>query len=134
MKHFIIGSLFLLVASIASAQTGDSVEVRMDQSIPPFEILKGVRIPNASVVKEALMRSGLFEVCEKQGFDQLERDILFIYTAKYPFEEYMNKEFKDDSGRKYIDVFSEKNLRDFWIRAREVIKEDIKVSTEELEE
>ena len=124
MKHLFLNSLFLLLSTLAVAQVEDSASVVNEiDSTGTFEKIKVPKLPDYIVVREALMQSGLFKICEDQGFDQLERDLLFMYTASYPFNEYKNKLFIDDSGREYIDVFPEERLRVFWRKAREVLKE-----------
>ncbi|NOQ72524.1 MAG: hypothetical protein GQ574_11010 [Crocinitomix sp.] len=125
MKHLFLSIFFLLTSLVASAQIEDTskVVIEVEDSTTIFEEIEVSKLPNYIVIRETLMQTGLFKICEKQGFDQLERDMLFLYTAGYPFNEYKNKLFKDDSGRKYIDVFPEEKLKAFWSKARMILKE-----------
>lgn len=115
MKHLFPLSLSLLLSFVVNAQIEDTLRVIIEEkdSISTFERIEIPELPGNVVIRETLMQAELFSICESNGFDQLERDMLFLYSAIYPFEEYKNKMFSDHSGRKFNDVFPEEKLSFF---------------------
>lgn len=83
-----------------------------------FETLKNIKIPPADIIDNIISISRISEYCDKENFDRLERDMLFIRAASNPFEEYLHA-VPGNSNKPYAAIFPKNHLQYFWLAARE---------------
>lgn len=86
-----------------------------------FQRIRVFNMVDHRVVNMILESSKLKTISEIEGFDALEKDLMFHRTASYKFEEYINSHSFDD-GKTYGELFPEENLLYFWNSAREYIE------------
>ena len=87
-----------------------------------FEKIPVHSLPKYSDVQWVFAKSGLGIYCEKYKIDQMEKDLMFAKTGSNPFKDFKEIKFKNGSDKRFMDIFPEKNLYDFWETARQVLR------------
>jgi hypothetical protein len=97
----------------------ERVESKGIEDTLEFEVFKTGKMPSAAIVNGTVHSSGMQSYCDKNFVDQLDKDLLFMKSARIPFEEFKKLKLTGVSEKTAIELFPEDILNTFWTKARE---------------
>ncbi len=110
------------ILALNKEKQGFKCRINLKEGFSSFKRLKLHGRPTVDEVRETLILTKLLPICEKNGFDILETDIMFLKPSYLKFEDYKNQKLKDGSDRTYIELFPEESLKEFHSEARRIIE------------